>query len=576
MDKRYLKYWPKHLPRDLALPNNTIWENLDITTRRYAERTAIKFFGNDITYRRLYDDVEALAGWLQQVAGVKKGDRVLLYMQNSPQFVIGYYAILRADAVVIPVNPMNREEEFQHYITDSDAKVVISASELAGFAKAASDALPAKNRLKHMVVARYADALPEKFPHPEDAPPAVMKPLFDTEYDLPEGAVSWKDALAAGHKPGPHTATLDDLAVMPYTSGTTGFPKGCMHSHRSVMHTVLVGAMATSYSADAVSLSVLPLFHVTGMQYGMNTPIYKGGTVVMLPRWDREAAGSFVSRYGITHWTAIPTMIIDLFGSPNIDNFDLSSLRYIGGGGAAMPEAIAKKVQDTFGMDFLEGYGLSETMAPTHTNPMYRAKRQCLGLPTFGTDAAIIDPETLEAVPQGEVGEIIVHGPQVMMGYWRNEEATKEAFIEFDGRKFFRTGDLGRMDEEGYFFITDRLKRMINASGFKVWPAEVEALLYHHPDVQEACIIGSRDPYRGETVKAVIVLKEKSKGKVTEEDIINWSKDHMAAYKTPKIVEFVDELPKSGSGKVMWRILQEEEYKRTADIKHGAEVIEKA
>ncbi|MEX1032743.1 MAG: long-chain fatty acid--CoA ligase [Cellvibrionaceae bacterium] len=574
MDTRYLEYWPKHLPRDIALPNVTIWENLDITTRRYADRIAIKFFGNDISYRKLYDDVEALAGWLQQEAGVKKGDRVLLYMQNSPQFVIGYYAILRADAVVIPVNPMNREEEFQHYISDTDATVALCASELAGFAKNASDKLPAKEQLQHILVARYAEALPDKYPHPEDAPPPVMKPMLEAKAELPAGAVQWQDALAAGHKPGPHTAKPGDLAVMPYTSGTTGFPKGCMHTHQTVMHTVICGALANTTTADAVSLSVLPLFHVTGMQYGMNAPIYLGGTVVMLPRWDREVAGSYVSRYGVTHWTTIPTMIIDLFGSPNIDAFDFSSLRYIGGGGAAMPEAVAKKVQDTFGLDFLEGYGLSETIAPTHSNPMYRPKRQCLGLPTFGTDAAVINPETLEEVPQGETGEIIVRGPQVMLGYWRNEEATEKAFIEFEGKRFFRTGDLGKMDEEGYFFITDRLKRMINASGFKVWPAEVEALLYHHPDIQEACIIGSKDPYRGETVKAVVVLMEKAKGKVTEDDIIAWSKEHMAAYKTPKIVEFVEALPKSGSGKVMWRILQEEEYKRTDSVEHGAQVTQ--
>jgi fatty-acyl-CoA synthase len=424
------------------------------------------------------------------------------------------------------------------------------------------------------VVARYADALPEQYPHPEDAPPPVMKPLLEAEHDLPAGATCWHDALAAGHKPAPHNAKPEDLAVMPYTSGTTGFPKGCMHTHQTVMHTVLVGALANNSGAEAVSLSVLPLFHVTGMQYGMNTPIYSGGTVIMLPRWDREVAGSYVSRYGVTHWTAIPTMIIDLFGSPNVDKFDFSSLRYIGGGGAAMPEAVAKKVNDTFGLDFLEGYGLSETIAPTHTNPRTRPKRQCLGLPTFGTDAAIINPETLEEVPNGETGEIIVRGPQVMKGYWRNEEANKKAFIEFEGKQFFRTGDLGKMDEEGYYFITDRLKRMINASGFKVWPAEVEALLYHHPDIQEACIIGSKDPYRGETVKAVVVLMEKAKGKATEDDIIAWSKEHMAAYKTPKMVEFVDALPKSGSGKVMWRILQEEEYKRTENLKHGAQVTE--
>ncbi|GAB1259036.1 long-chain fatty acid--CoA ligase [Aurantivibrio plasticivorans] len=572
MDKRYLDFWPKHLARNIELPKVTIWENLDITTRRYPDRTAIKFFGNDISYTQLHQEVDALAGWLQQAAGVAKGDRVLLYMQNSPQFIITYYAILRADAVVIPVNPMNREEEFEHYISDTDAKVAIAASELVEYAQAASAKLPAEQQLTHILAANYADYLPAEYPHPEDAPPAVMQPLMLADYQAPEGVASWKDALGAAHQPGPHTAQVTDLAVMPYTSGTTGFPKGCMHTHETIMHTVLVGVNANSLTAEAVSLSVLPLFHVTGMQYGMNATIYCGATVVMLPRWDREVAGSYVSRYKVSHWTAIPTMIIDLFGSPNIEKFDLTSLRYIGGGGAAMPEAVAKKVKDTFGLNFLEGYGLSETIAPTHTNPAYRPKRQCLGIPTFGTDAAIVDPNTLEEVAQGETGEIIVCGPQVMKGYWRNEEATKEVMIEFDGRTFFRTGDLGRIDEEGYFFITDRLKRMINASGFKVWPAEVEALLYHHPDVQEACIIGSKDPYRGETVKAVVVLMGASKGKVTEQDIINWSKEHMAAYKTPKMVEFVDALPKSGSGKVMWRILQEEEYARTSDVKHGESV----
>jgi fatty-acyl-CoA synthase len=493
-------------------------------------------------------------------------------MQNSPQFVIAYYAILRANAIVIPVNPMNKDEEFRHYITDTDATVALCASELAGFAKTASGTLPPSQQLKHIVVAHYADALPASYPHPDDAPPPVMQALMGAAPVLPEGAIAWNDALAENLVPGPHAVGPDDLAVMPYTSGTTGKPKGCMHTHATVMHTVLCGVTANALNPDAISLSVLPLFHVTGMQYGMNCTIFTGCTVVMLPRWDRDVAGSYVSRYKITHWTTIPTMIIDLFGSPNIEKFDLSSLRYIGGGGAAMPEAVAKKVRDSFGLDFLEGYGLSETIAPTHMNPRHHPKRQCLGIPTFGTDAAIIDPTTLQEVKQGDTGEIIVRGPQVMKGYWRNEAATKEAFIEFEGQTFFRTGDLGKMDEEGFFFITDRLKRMINASGFKVWPAEVEALLYDHPDIQEACIIGSKDPYRGETVKAFVVLMQAAKGKTKEEDIVEWSKKHMAAYKAPRLVEFIDALPKSGSGKVMWRILQEEENKRLADVAHGSGV----
>jgi fatty-acyl-CoA synthase len=281
-----------------------------------------------------------------------------------------------------------------------------------------------------------------------------------------------------------------------------------------------------------------------------------------MPRWDRELAGRLISRHRVTHWTNIPTMIIDMFASPNIEQFDLTSLAYISGGGAAMPHAVAERLQRQFGLTYAEGYGLTETAAPSHANPPERAKLQCLGMPICGTDARVVDPVSLQELPPGEIGEIIVAGPQVFKGYWRNPQATAAAFIDFEGRKFFRTGDLGRMDEEGYFFITDRLKRMINASGFKVWPAEVENLLYKHPAIAEACIIASRDPYRGETVKAVVVLRAEAKGRTTREEIIDWSREHMAAYKVPRLVEFVDALPKSGSGKVMWRTLQERENAR--------------
>ena len=252
-------------------------------------------------------------------------------------------------------------------------------------------------------------------------------------------------------------------------------------------------------------------------------------------------------------------MIIDLFGSPNYKSFDLSSLRSLSGGGAAMPQAVAQRLQDEFGLTFAEGYGLTETAAPSHSNPPERAKLQCLGIPFFGVDSRVVDPLTLKELPVGEVGEIITRGPMVFKGYWKHPEATAEAFVQFDGREFFRTGDLGRMDEEGYFFMTDRLKRMINASGFKVWPAEVEMLLYKHPAVQEACIISAKDAYRGETVKAVVVLRVAAKGQTTVEDIIGWARENMAAYKVPKIVQFVEALPKSGSGKVMWRLLQDQE-----------------
>jgi len=301
------------------------------------------------------------------------------------------------------------------------------------------------------------------------------------------------------------------------------------------------------------------MFHITGFMYGVLGCVYNGATVVILPRWDRELAGRLISRHQVTHWTCIPTMIIDLFGSPNYKSFDLTSLRYLSGGGAAMPHAVAQRLQDEFGLSFAEGYGLTETAAPSHANPPERAKLQCLGIPIFGVDSRIVDPETLQPLPLGETGEIVTHGPMVFKGYWGHPQATAAAFIELDGKRFFRTGDLGRVDDEGYFCLTDRLKRMINASGFKVWPSEVELLLFKCQLVQEACIIAAKDAYRGETVKALVVLRAEAKASAKPQDIVDWAHQHMAAYKVPRIVEFVDALPKSGSGKVMWRMLQERE-----------------
>jgi fatty-acyl-CoA synthase len=234
----------------------------------------------------------------------------------------------------------------------------------------------------------------------------------------------------------------------------------------------------------------------------------------------------------------------------------------LGGGGAAMPEALARRLEDVIGLPFVEGYGLSETMAPTHINPPHRPKRQCGGIPFFNTDARVIDVQDLHELQSHEVGEIIVRGPQVFRGYWKQPEATAQAFIEHDGERFFRTGDLGYYDDEGYFFITDRLKRMINCSGYKVWPAEVESMLYAHPAIQEACVIAVRDGYRGESVKAVVVLKNTLKN-TSSKEIIEWARERMAAFKVPRVVEFVDELPKTSTGKILWRKLQEEENRKS-------------
>jgi fatty-acyl-CoA synthase len=563
----HLRHWPARLPRELQVPQTSLWCNLEVSATRFPGKAAYRFFGADVSFGRLHEDALALAGWLQ-AQGVAAGDRVVVFMQNCPQFACACYAIWRANAVVVPVNPMNREEELRHCIQDSGARVLVAAADAWSVVAGANAGLKPEQALRHVLLARYAQALPAAGVSDEEAAsPAVMAWLHtpwpeQTSIDAARGKAGvsrWDEALAPGLRPGPHTVGPGDLALLPYTSGTTGMPKGCMHPHRTLMHNVCGGAQWGHGGPESVNLAVVPMFHITGFMYGVLTGVYLGATAVLMPRWDRELAGRLISRHRVTHWTCIPTMVIDLFGSPHYRSFDLSSLRYLSGGGAAMPAAVAQRLNDEFKLVFAEGYGLTETAAPSHANPPERAKLQCLGMPIFGVDSRVVDPLTLQALPPGESGEIVTHGPMVFDGYWQQPKANQDAFIELDGKRFFRTGDMGRIDEEGYFFMTDRLKRMINASGFKVWPSEVELLLYQCPLVQEACVIAARDSYRGETVKALVVLREAARDKASGEDIVSWAREHMAAYKVPRLVQFVPSLPKSGSGKVMWRLLQEQE-----------------
>ena len=584
---RHFAHWPPGLPRHLSIPETHLFNNLQVSAARFPHKAAIQYYGSALSYAALLDACERLAGWLQ-AQGVQRGDRVLLYLQNSPQWVIGYYAILRADAVVVPVNPMNRRDELQHYVDDTGARVAIVGQELldeiaphigggggndggdggdaSGGTRARSGAAaePRGPGLARVLVASYGDFVTA--PTDLALPDVVAAPRLAL---ATPGATAWHAALAEAPPPRPMLATADDLAVMPYTSGTTGAPKGCMHTHRSVMCTAVGGVLWFRVSQDSVFLSVLPLFHVTGMAGSMNGPIYAGATMVLLTRWDRDTAAACIQRHGVTVWQSIATMAVDFLSHPRVNEFDLSSLVTVRGGGAAMPEAVALKLKQLTGLAYGEGYGMSEAMAATHINPPQRAKPQCLGIPVFDVDARVVDPATLQELPHGEVGEIVFHGPQLMQGYWNDAAATAEAFVQIDGKRFMRSGDLGRIDEDGYFFMADRLKRMINASGYKVWPAEVESLMYRHPAILEACVIAARDAKRGETVKAVVVLKPGFDGRVTEQDLIDWSREHMAAYKAPRLVEFAASLPKSGSGKVLWRELQAQQDAATAATPMG-------
>jgi fatty-acyl-CoA synthase len=549
MTDRHFKFWPAHTTHELVAPATNLFYNAEVSARRYPDKPFIVFYDTALTFAEFFAQAERLAGFLEGRCGVRKGDRVLLLMQNSPQFVIGYYGILRANAVVVPLNPMNLTQEILRFANDAGASTLIVSQELYP----RIEPLLGKSGLKNVIVAAYSDYLRE--PTTLALPEVVAAPRLAISGP---GVTLWKDALAAGLKPGPLTAGPDDLCVMPYTSGTTGVPKGCMHTHRTVMHTLVAGMRWFSMQPETTLMAVAPLFHVTGMQGGMNGPLYVGHTLVMLLRWDRNVAAQCVQRYRVASWTAVPTMIQDFFANPDIGKYDLSSIRRLSGGGAAMPAAVAQRLLD-MGVTYYEGYGLSETMAATHLNPPERAKKQCLGIPIYGVDSRVVDPDTLRELPAGEVGEIVTHGPQVFMGYWNKPEETAQAFVDIDGKRFLRTGDLGRVDEDGYFFMVDRLKRMINASGYKVWPTEVESLMYQHPAILEACVIGTPDAHRGETVKAVIVPRPEWRGRIDAQQVIEWCRENMAAYKCPRIVEFVESLPKSGAGKIMWRELQERE-----------------
>jgi fatty-acyl-CoA synthase len=556
LSDRHLSSWPPHAPQDIELPETSLWQNLERSAARAPDQKCTVFYDSVLSYAELVRECERLAGFLQHVCGVGRGERVALFMQNSPQFVIGFYAILRADAVVVPINPMNRTAEIDYMLSDSGSKVLLAAQDLV------PQALPllGGHTLQHLIVATYSDYL--TVPTELELPEFVRAPRED--FAAP-GLTHWRDALSRELEPLPHSAGSEDLCVIPYTSGTTGFPKGCMHTHQTVMHTTVAGTSWHNYSEHDSILAVLPLFHVTGMQNSMNGSLYVGATIVLMARWNRAVAAELVARYKVTSWTAVPTMVVDFLSMPEIERYDLSSIRKMGGGGAAMPEAIAQKLQDLCGLTYIEGYGLTETIAPTHINPPQRPKKQCLGIPIFGVDSRVVDPETLHELMPGEAGEIVTHGPQVFKGYWNNPQATAAAFVEIDGKRFFRTGDLGRVDEDGYFFLVDRLKRMINVAGFKVWPAEVEAMLYAHPAVLEAAVIATTDARRGESVKAVVVPKDGMADQLSEESFIAWAQTRMAAYKVPRQVEFWHTpLPKLGTGKIDWRQLQQREAQRNA------------
>ncbi len=540
---RHFAVWPENRPKSLPPVAHSVYENLVRSAARAPDRVAISYYGGQLRYDALLRQVRQLAGYLHHAAGVGRGDRVALYMQNAPQFVIGYYAILAANGVVVPVNPMSRAAELDHVLKDSGASAILFGDELADAVADAAHAMP--DRCK--VAARYAD-------------------YIDTETDLPLPDIlrhpaaasgigtSWDAALGAGYEPPVPRNGPDDWCIIPYSSGSTGQPKGCLHTHRSVNAVIKAYPVWFGIKEGSRVLATLPFCHVTGMQHSMNVPLATGASLYLTTRWNAALAATLIERERIAHWRSITTMMIDFLSLPDIAARDLSSLEAIGGGGAQMPQSAAETMQRLLGLPYVEAYGLSETMAPTHINPPDRAKPQCLGIPIFDVDSRIIDPETGQELGPHAPGEIVTNAPQVFSGYWQRPEETRSAFITIDGKPFLRTGDIGYVDNDGYFHFVDRLKRMVNVGGLKVWPAEVEAILHGHDAIEEACIVADPDDRTGEAVRAVLVLRP-GHARPCATDLQDWCRARMATYKVPKRFDYRDALPRSVAGKVLWKAL---------------------
>jgi long-chain acyl-CoA synthetase len=530
-EKTAAALYPEHVSFQFDIPNITLCDILQERAKQYRDNPALTFYDKVITYGELAYAVEKFASSLQQ-QGVKKGDRVAIMLPNCPQYVIAYYAILRIGGIVTQVNPMLVERELLHLLTDSGAETIIIYDAVYPRLQAVRNDTP----IKRAIVVSLQQA------------GASFSPDVTFEQFLAQGSGNVQPvSIEPEH----------DVAVLQYTGGTTGRSKGAMLTHRNILANVMQCAeffKGTYEVGKERYLTVIPLFHVFAMTSGMNMAIYVGANNILLPRFDLQEMLQTIKEKQPTVFPGVPTMYIAITNTPGVEQYGINSIRTCNSGSAPMPVELMREFEQKTGAAVLEGYGLSEASPVTHCNPPF-AKRKpgTVGIGMPMTEYKIVDVATgTEELKPGEVGELIIRGPQVMKGYWNMPEETAVALR--DG--WLYTGDLASVDEEGYVTIVDRKKDMIIAGGFNIYPREIEEVLYEHPAVKEAVAIGVPDKYRGETVKAIIVLKDGKEA--TKEEIIAHCRKNLAAYKVPRIVEFRNELPKTNVGKILRRALREE------------------
>ena len=556
MEKIWLKSYEPKVPHSIDYPKISIYEAFKQSAERYPDNTAINFMGGEYTYRELLEMIDTFAAALEGL-GVKKGDRVAIHLPNCTQFPIAYYGALSIGAVVVPCNPMYVARELSHQLKDSGATTIVTMTRFYDLVKEVQP----KTDLKNVIVTSIKDYFP-----------GMLRFLYTVVKEKKEGdrvKVAAEDYLFLdlmkeyrGKKAGPVEISTEDRAVFMYTGGSTGVSKGAVLQHRNMLANALqVKAWCSDLEEGKETfLAVLPFFHSYGMTTVMNAPLFTGCKVVMQPRFVLADVLKTIDKEKPTLFPGVPTMYVAINNAPDLDKHDIKSIRVCISGAAPLPVEVQQQFEKNTGGKLVEGYGLSEASPVTHANPIYgKSIIGSIGLPFPDTEVKIMDIETgKKEMAIGEVGEMCVRGPQVMECYHNMPDETKHSLR--DG--WLYTGDIGKLDEAGYTYIVDRKKDMVIAGGYNIYPRDIEEVLFTHPKVLEAAVAGIIDPYRGETLKAYVVLKEGES--LTEEEVIAYCKENLAAYKVPKLVEFREELPKTMVGKVLRRVLKEEEEKKAA------------
>ena len=544
MERPYLKAYPQGVRWEIDLPEVPVYQALFDQAARHPERTALIFMGKRISYRELVGMIDRFAAALQKRYGIRKGDRVGIILPNSPQNVIATVACQRIGAIPVQFNPLYVSREIAYQVRDSGSRVMITLDLFWQKVREAGGAeayiwTGVQDFLNFPL--NYLYRLKAK---PPRIPASDAVHFMDLLQESPDGLQI------------PAVQPEEDLAVLLYTGGTTGVSKGVMLTHFNITSNIaqIREWLSLDESRHHTVLCVLPMFHSYGFTAAVNMGLAHGCTLILVPRFDAGDLLKTIAKYRPTLFPGVPTMYIGLLNHPDMAKYDLSSIELCVTGAAAMPVDLLQKFEQVTGATIMEGYGLTESSPVTHANPRVgRRVPGSVGLPYPGTDVRIVDLETGADLPPGGEGEVVIKGPQVMKGYWNRPEETAATLK--DG--WLHTGDIGRLDEDGYLYIVDRKKDMIIAGGFNIYPREIDEVLYQHPAVLEACAVGVPDAYRGETVKAFVVLKPGAQA--TEQEILDFCRERLAAYKRPRSVEFLPELPKSTVGKVLRRVLVERE-----------------